>query len=93
LKPLALLVECRLGDVSLSDLSRALAQVIHKRRVAKGISMTKLAESSGLAQTYIGFIERHINTPTIDSANAIAKALGVKLSRLIIEAERISHRK
>jgi transcriptional regulator with XRE-family HTH domain len=72
-----------------AELSRALAAVIKKRRVAKGLSLTKLAELSGLTQTYPGMIEKGDRVPTVDVAHAIARSLDVPLSDLIKEAEKL----
>lgn len=70
------------------DLSTSLAKVIKRRREAKGMSQAKLAEFSGLAQTFIGMIEKGQRTPTVDTVASIAAALGVKASRLIADAEK-----
>ena len=70
-------------------LSDALSQVIKKHREAKKLSRARLAEKSGLHQTYIGLLERGDRTPNIDTANAIAKGLDVSLSVLITEAEKV----
>jgi transcriptional regulator with XRE-family HTH domain len=77
-----------MGKVT-KELSTALAKAIKRRREAKGMSQAKLAELSGLAQTFIGMIEKCQRTPTVDTANSIAKALGVSLSKLIVEAEKL----
>jgi transcriptional regulator with XRE-family HTH domain len=70
------------------DLSTSLAKVIKRRREAKGMSQAKLAELSGLAQTFIGMIEKGQRTPTVDTVASIAGALEVKASRLIADAEK-----
>lgn len=74
------------------EISIALAAVIRKRREAKGISLTKLAQLSGITQTYPGMIEKGQRSPTVDVAHSMAKALGCDLSDLIKEAERIIKR-
>ena len=75
-----------------AELSTALATVIKKRRVAKGLSLTRLAELSGLTQTYPGMIEKGDRVPTVDVANSIARSLGVPLSELIREAEKLQRK-
>jgi transcriptional regulator with XRE-family HTH domain len=69
------------------QISDAFAKVVEKRRKAKGFSKSKLAEKSGLHQTYIGLLERGERSPNLDTAKAIAKALGVSLTKLIQESE------
>ncbi|MCW5559633.1 MAG: helix-turn-helix transcriptional regulator [Verrucomicrobiae bacterium] len=44
---------------------------------------------AGLHQTYIGLLERGARTPSLDTANAIARSLGFPLSQLIRDAEKI----
>lgn len=43
---------------------------------------------AGLHQTYIGLLERRKRSPNLDTAQSIAKSLGLPLSQLIIEAEK-----
>ena len=69
-------------------LSDAFSQVVKTHREAKGFSRAGLAEKAGLHQTYIGLLERRERSPNLDTANSIARALGVPLSKLIIEAEK-----
>jgi transcriptional regulator with XRE-family HTH domain len=70
-------------------LSDGFSAVVKQHREAQGLSRSVLAEKSGLHQTYIGLLERGERSPNLDTANAIAGALKVPLSKLIIEAEAI----
>lgn len=81
-----------MGKVT-SEMSRALATVIRKRREAKGISLTRLAQLAGVTQTYPGMIEKGQRSPTVDVAHSMAKAIGCDLSDLTKEAERVIKRK
>ncbi|HTR41369.1 MAG TPA: helix-turn-helix transcriptional regulator [Pseudomonadales bacterium] len=60
---------------------------MQRHREAKNLSKQALAQKTGVHQTYIGLIERDISNPSLDRANAIAEALDIPLSKLIIEAE------
>jgi len=71
------------------QLSDAFAKIVEKHRKAKGFSKSKLAEKSGLHQTYIGLLERGERSPNLDTAKAIAKALGTSLAKMIDESEQI----
>lgn len=75
------------------ELSESFALVVQKHRMDQGLSRAVLAEQSGLHQTYIGLLERGKRSPNLDTAQAIARALGVSLSRLIVECEKIQGRK
>jgi ribosome-binding protein aMBF1 (putative translation factor) len=70
------------------ELSDAFAQVVEKYRKAKGFSKSALAEKSALHQTYIGLLEKGERSPNLDTAKAIAEALGISLTKMIEEAER-----
>jgi transcriptional regulator with XRE-family HTH domain len=70
-------------------LSDAFSRVVKKHREKKGFSRAALAEKAGLHQTYIGLLERENRSPNLDTAKAIAGALGVSLAKLINESERI----
>jgi len=75
------------------ELSDSFASVVQKHRQAKGLSRSALASQAGLHQTYVGLLERGKRSPNLDTAQAIAHSLGLSLSQLIIEAEKIQQRK
>jgi transcriptional regulator with XRE-family HTH domain len=76
----------------ISRLSRAFAEIVREQRGRKGLSQEALAEAADIHHTYVGLLERGKRIPTIQVAERIANALGRKLSSLIEEAERKSHR-
>jgi transcriptional regulator with XRE-family HTH domain len=76
-----------------AEISTALADVIRRHREARGISLSRMAELSGVSQTYPGLVERGLRSPTVDVAHAMAKSVGCDLSDLIKEAERVIKRK
>jgi transcriptional regulator with XRE-family HTH domain len=69
--------------------SDAFAQVLQRHRMAQKLSRQTLATKAGLHQTYVGIIERGKSNPSLDAAYALAEALELPLSQLIVEAERI----
>jgi transcriptional regulator with XRE-family HTH domain len=74
-------------------LSDAFSRVVKQHREKRKLSRAALAEMSGLHQTYVGLLERGERSPNLDTAKAIAKALGFSLAKLIIEAERKQNRR
>jgi transcriptional regulator with XRE-family HTH domain len=72
-----------------SFLSDSFSLVVKKHREKRKLSRAALAELSGLHQTYIGLLERGERSPNLDTAKAIANALGISLGKMIIETERI----
>jgi transcriptional regulator with XRE-family HTH domain len=71
-----------------SEFSDAFSRVVEKHRKKEGLSKASLASKAGLHQTYIGLLERQERSPNLDTANAIARALEIPLSKLIIETEK-----
>lgn len=71
-----------------SPMSDAFSRVVKRHRERKGLSRAALAKMAGLHQTYIGLLEREERSPNLDTARAIATALGLKLADMIAEAER-----
>jgi transcriptional regulator with XRE-family HTH domain len=72
-----------------SAMSDAFSQVVKKHRERKGLSRAAMAKMAGLHQTYIGLLEREHRSPNLDTAKAIADALGLPLTQMIAEAEQI----
>lgn len=69
-------------------LSTTLVKVLQGHRLKKKVSRQALAEKAGLHQTAVGLIERGLRAPSVDSAYALANALGLPLSRLVRQAEK-----
>jgi len=68
---------------------RAFALVVRRHRERMHLSPGRLAERSHLSRTMIEFIEAVGRIPTMGVAVRVARALGVQLSRLTHEAERM----
>jgi len=65
-----------------------LAKVIQERRLKAGLSQEALAAKASVHRTYVGMIERGERSPTCDIGYKLARALGVRFSSLIEEAEK-----
>lgn len=63
---------------------------LQKRREELGLSMTQVAEKSGLSLSMISFVEREIRKPTLASLLRIAEALDVELWKLLRDATKAS---
>jgi transcriptional regulator with XRE-family HTH domain len=64
-----------------------LGEAIRRHRRAARLSQEQLAEQSGLHWTYLSEIETSKVNPSINVLRKIAKALGVRTSQLVSEAE------
>lgn len=73
------------------DLPDSFARIVERERETKHISRAGLATKAGLHQTYIGLLERGKRTPNLETAQAIAEALGFPLSVLIAKAEELAN--
>jgi transcriptional regulator with XRE-family HTH domain len=73
-------------------MSDAFSRVVEKHREENGLSRAALARLAGVHQTYIGLLERGERSPNLDTANAIAQALGTTLGKMVIEAGKIQNR-
>lgn len=64
------------------DLRKNLGRRLKELRMKKGLTQEELAEKTGLSVTFVGLVERGINTPSLETCNKIARALGVTLDEL-----------
>lgn len=68
--------------------SAKFGRVVAKARIKQGLSQERVAELAGLDRTFISLIERGRRRATLETAVAIAQALGVSLSALLRRTER-----
>lgn len=57
--------------------------IVRKLREERGLTQDQLAERAGVSATYIGFIERGDNVPTLTIILQIASALRVRCPDLL----------
>lgn len=55
------------------------ARQLRAERLRRGISMTRLADESGLSQQMISYVERGMRSPTLDTLLRMAGVLKVDL--------------
>jgi len=63
---------------------------LRRLRLAAGMSQESLALEAGVQRNFISLIETGQNQPTISTIVKLARALGIKASELVAEAERES---
>lgn len=68
---------------------QAFGRLIRELRRERGLSQEKLAELSGCDRSYLSYIERGINSPSLSMVFQLAAGLGVRPSELVgrVEAE------
>jgi transcriptional regulator with XRE-family HTH domain len=69
------------------ELTQKFGALVRQLRLEKGMSQERLAELCGLHRNYIGAIERAERTPSIVTAERLAKALDLTLSGLFLALE------
>ena len=57
------------------ELRRIVAQNLRRLRLDRGLTQEELAGQAGLNRNYVGMVERAENSPTVDTLEALAKAL------------------
>lgn len=67
----------------LSDLTRKFGLKVRIERIKRNLSIEELSELANLNRNSIGAIENGKSTPTLETANLIAKALEMKLADLV----------
>ena len=60
-----------------------MGKTLRKLRLAKGLSQAGLAEKADLSREYVNKIEAGRYDPPLSTINALAKALKVKVGRLL----------
>jgi transcriptional regulator with XRE-family HTH domain len=64
-------------------LRRILARNLKRLRQERGLTQEELADLAGLNRNYIGMIERQENAATVDTLEALAKALQIAPVQLL----------
>lgn len=72
----------------LSDLTRKFGLKVRIERMKKNLSIEELSELADLNRNSVSSIENGKSTPTLETINLLAKALGIKLAELV-DVERI----
>ena len=65
--------------------SRRLGKVIRELRSARGLSQEDLAGLAKLDRTFVSMLERGIRRATLETAQALARALDMTLAELIAQ--------
>jgi transcriptional regulator with XRE-family HTH domain len=70
------------------SVSSQAASLLRQERERRGVSMTRLAEMSGLSQGMISLVEHEQRNPSLDTLLRICIALEIDLSNVLSRAER-----
>jgi len=70
------------------NISVRFGRAVRLVREKDGVSQEKLAELAQVDRTYVSMIERGKRHPTLEVAERISHALGIRLSEMIRRAEK-----
>ena len=59
-----------------------MARRLKQERLARGLSQEKLADLAELNRNYVGMLERKENSPTVETLEKLADALGIDMMSL-----------
>jgi transcriptional regulator with XRE-family HTH domain len=65
------------------DVGRRVGANIKRLRKAQGLSQEELAHRAEMHRTFVSQIERAVKSPTLESLDRLAKALGVPLAEVV----------
>jgi len=68
-------------------LPKQIGHLVRRLRTQAGFSQEQFAFTCGLHRTYMGAIERGEKTISVETANKLAKALGLSLAELFQKLE------
>lgn len=73
---------------SLADkLAETLAAELRERRTVRGVSMNELATRTGLSVSFIGYVERGMRRPSVETLAKIAWALDFSAAEILATVE------
>ena len=70
------------------DFELPFGAALRRLRLAAGMSQEQLGLEAGVQRNFISLIETGHNQPTISTIAKLARALGMKASELVAEAEK-----
>jgi transcriptional regulator with XRE-family HTH domain len=76
------------AGMSQARFKRAFGAILRECRLEKGLTQETLGFESGLSRNYVSLVELGQRSPTLDTVEVLAQALGVSASTLIARAER-----
>ena len=65
-----------------SNMSQKIGKRIANLRKDAGLTQDQLAVKTGLDRTFIGYLEKGNRNPSVETANKIARVLGVKIGEI-----------
>jgi len=79
---------------SYAELSERIVRLLREERERQGLSKYVVEQRSGISQQMVGYVERGLRKPSLETALRMADGLGVDLAHIITQARKnVSKRK
>jgi transcriptional regulator with XRE-family HTH domain len=78
---------------SYTELSERIVRLLRDERIRQGLSKYALEQRGGVSQQMVGYVERGLRRPSLETALRIADGLGVDLGIIIRKARAAVSRK
>jgi len=75
---------------SYAELSERIVRLLRDERKRQGLSKYSVEQRSGISQQMVGYVERGLRRPSLETALRIADGLGVDLAEIITRARKLS---
>ena len=73
---------------SITKVCSGVAAILKRERLAKKLSLTRVAEKAGLSRQMISYVERGLRVPGLDTLMRICRVLGLDAADVIRRAQR-----
>ena len=75
---------------SYAELSERIVRLLRDERIRQGLSKYAVEQRSGISQQMVGYVERGLRRPSLETALRMADGLGVDLARIITKARKLT---
>ena len=78
------------SDNQRAAICSAVARVLRRERLKRGLSLAAVAAKAGLSYQMVGFVEKEQRNPTLDTLLRITQALELDLPEVIKKAQKVA---
>ena len=75
---------------SYAELSERIVRLLRDERARQGLSKYAVEQRSGISQQMVGYVERGLRKPSLETALRMADGLGVDLAKIIKQARKVA---
>ena len=75
---------------SYAELSERIVRLLRDERIRQGVSKYAVEQKSGISQQMVGYVERGLRRPSLETALRMADGIGVDLSLIIKKARKVA---